>query len=191
MTRMMCFGVAALMLSTPPALAAQETAPATAAQEKAAPALTETGGLVPLRIQLVLSRYQGEKRLSSAPYVLWITANEREMTRLRMGVEVPVDMSAAQMNYRSVGTNIDCSATRPTATGPFKVRLNVTNTSVLLRDPGEKDAAPGVGLAPSFGSFSAVFTILLNDGQTAQYTSATDPVSGEVLRVDATLNVLK
>ncbi len=188
MTKMICTGVAALMLSAAPTLAAQETAPA---QEKAAPAPAETGALVPLKIQLVLSRYDGDKKLSSAPYVLWITANERETTRLRMGVEVPVAMNAAQTNYRSVGTNIDCSATRASATGAFKVNLSINATSVLLRDPDEKNASPGVGHAPSFGSFSAVFTILLNDGQTAQYTSATDPVSGEVLRVDATLNVLK
>ncbi len=186
MTRMFYGCIAALMLSVVTAASAQEkTAPV--AVREAAPAVT----LVPLKIQFVISRYQGEKKLSSAPYVLWVTANERETTRLRMGVEVPVAMNATQMNYRSVGTNIDCTASRSSDAGPFRVNVSITSTSVLLRAADDKPTDPQVGSSPSFGSFSATFTILLNDGQTAQYTSATDPVSGEVLRVDATLNVLK
>jgi hypothetical protein len=44
---------------------------------------------------------------------------------------------------------------------------------------------------PAFRNFTSNFSILLKDGQTAQYASATDPVSGETLKVDATINVLK
>ena len=40
---------------------------------------------------------------------------------------------------------------------------------------------------PAFRSFTSTFNVLLKDGQTAQHTAATDPVSGEVLRVDVTL----
>lgn len=186
MTRMLSVYIAAVMLSAAPLASAQEKTPSVAAPPPAAAV-----SLVPVKIQLVLSRYQGDKRLSSAPYVLWVTANEREPTRLRMGVEVPVAMNAAQMNYRNVGTDIDCSVTRSSATGPFKVDVSINATSVLLREADAKAANPPVGSAPSFGSFSSSFNILLNDGQTAQYTSASDPVSGEVLRVDATLNVIK
>jgi hypothetical protein len=178
--------IAALILSAMTVAGAQEkTAPVDVRQ--AAPAATP----VPLKIQFVISRYQGEKKLSSAPYVLWVTANERDSTRLRMGVEVPVAMNATQMNYRPIGTNIDCTATRTSGSGAFKVNVSITSTSVLLRSTDVKGADPQVDSAPSFGSFSGTFTILLNDGQTAQYTSATDPVSGEVLKVEATLNVLK
>jgi hypothetical protein len=44
---------------------------------------------------------------------------------------------------------------------------------------------------PAFRSFTSSFNLLLKDGQTAQHTAATDPISGEVIRVDVTLNVLK
>ena len=186
MTRMFYGCIAAVMLAAVTVGSAQEkTVPVANRVADSAPAL------VPLKVQLVLSRYQGDKKLSSAPYTLWVTSNEREQTRLRMGVEVPVAMNATQMNYRSVGTNIDCSATRVADSGPFKLNISITSSSVLLRSADAKAVDPQVGSSPSFGSFSAIFTILLNDGQTAQYTSATDPVSGEVLRVDATLNVLK
>jgi len=40
-------------------------------------------------------------------------------------------------------------------------------------------------------SFNSSFQVLLRDGQTNQYTSATDPVTGEVTKIDVTLNVLK
>lgn len=33
--------------------------------------------------------------------------------------------------------------------------------------------------------------VVLRPGQPAQHTSATDPVSGEVLRIDVTIEVLK
>jgi hypothetical protein len=44
---------------------------------------------------------------------------------------------------------------------------------------------------PAFRTFTSSFSVLLRDGQTAQHTAATDPVSGEVLRIDVTVNVLK
>lgn len=182
MTRMLRVCIAALMLSA---------AAVAGAQEKPAPAPAPAVSPVPLKIQIVLSRFQGEKKLSSAPYVLWVTANEREATKLRMGVDVPVAMNATNFNYRSVGTNIDCLASRVLDSGAFKVSLTITSSSVLLRAPDGKAPDSQADSAPSFGSFSAIFTILLSDGQTAQYTSATEQVSGEVLKIDATLNVLK
>ena len=35
------------------------------------------------------------------------------------------------------------------------------------------------------------FAILLRDGQTMQYASATDPISGEVMRIDVSLSLAK
>ena len=47
------------------------------------------------------------------------------------------------------------------------------------------------GDIPSFRSFRTSFSVMLRDGQTTQHTSATDPVTGEVIRIDVTLNVMK
>ena len=68
--------------------------------------------MVPLKVALTLARYQGDKKISSAPYTLWVTANDRQTTNLRMGVEMPV-ASGPSVNYRNVGTSID--STRPPA----------------------------------------------------------------------------
>jgi hypothetical protein len=154
---------------------------------------------VPLKIQLVISRTAGEKKVSSLPYTLWVTANGRGETNLRMGVQVPVpqrlvkegEPAVQSYSYRDVGTNIDCTAVTA-ADGWFNVTITL-NDSAIQFDAGEA-ARPGAGTLsglPSFRNFTSRFSILLKDGQTAEYTSATDPVSGEVLKVDVTLNVLK
>src|SRR5438477_13082779 len=50
---------------------------------------------IPLRIQLVIARYQGDTRISSVPFTLFVNATElanrgEEFSRVRMGVEVPI-----------------------------------------------------------------------------------------------------
>jgi hypothetical protein len=147
---------------------------------------------VPLKIQLTLARYQGDKKLSSTPYTMWITANEPKTTKLRMGVQIPVPAGAAGFNYRNVGTDIDCTAATG-VTGTYKLGLTVSDSSVYFSSRDGAAAAPANPESgqPSFRSFTATFNILLRDGQTAQYTTATDQVSGEVMKIDATLTVLK
>ena len=158
---------------------------------------------IPLKVQLVVSRYQGEKKVSSLPYTISVVANDNDKTTLRMGVEVPIPSTVfspskeggaaaipvTSYNYRSVGTNIDCSA-RTIEGGVFKLDLAVEDSSVFL---AEKDAARVTNQvsAPSVRRFTSTFNVMLKDGQTVQHTSATDPVSGEVLRIDVTLTVLK
>ena len=157
-----------------------------------------TGTQVPLRVELVVSRHQGEKKLSSTPYTLAVVAND-DKTSLRMGVDVPVVQTVfkggegspqSSYNYRSVGTNIDCTA-RTIEGGLFKLDLAVSDTAVFV--PEKEGAANPSRLAgvPAFRSFTSTFNLMLKDGQTGQHTSATDPVSGEVLRIDVTVNVLK
>lgn len=142
-----------------------------------------------LKVQLVLGRYQGEKRISSMPYTLQLTANERETTNLRMTTDVPVPNPGGGFNYRSVGTNIDCRALTA-SDGLYRIHVTLNDTSIRVSERKDEVAASVIP-PPSIRSFTANFTILLRDGQTAQYTSATDPASGEVLKVDATLTLMK
>jgi hypothetical protein len=197
-TKMIRFGAIALMLMTT-AASAQD-----GAQDKPAPASPKPAvspapprPQIPLRLQLVLSRYQGEKKLSSVPYVMWVTSNEGRNTMLRMGVKIPVYSGGGGMgsyNYQEVGTNIDCSVT----TAPdsmYKVSGTIADSSVYFSDPKRPNAAVPAPVSdtapPALRSFTSTFSILLRDGQTGQYTSAVDQASGEVLKIDATLNVLK
>ena len=158
---------------------------------------------VPLKVTVVLSRYQGEKRVSSMPYVLGVMASgygAGPKTTLRMGVEVPVvqtvftggdgkTLPSSSYNYRGVGTNIDCGAQFDEANGGiFQLTLTVSDSSIGLDAPKRSGVMPDV---PSFRNFNSSFTALLRDGQTMQYTSATDPVTGEVMKIDVTVNIMK
>ena len=176
------------------------------AQEKAAPENT----LVPVKLQLVLSRYQGEKKIASMPYTLWVTAAAAGVSpadrprpeQLRMGVNLPVRSTRVEegkppvttWDYRNFGTQIDVSA-RALEGGRFRVELSVSlNALYPDQEPNAQQklaAAVRIADQPLIVTFASTFIILLRDGETGQYISATDPVSGEVLKVDATLTVLK
>jgi hypothetical protein len=153
----------------------------------------ESSKLVSLKVQLVVSRYAADKKVSSLPYTLWVTANDKKATSVRMGVQVPypttIVSSAGETqsySYRDVGTNIDCLAAGQ-ADGQFSLDITLNDSSVGF-DSKESQTLKGV---PAFRNFKSNFNILLKDGQTAQYASATDPVNGETLKLDVTLNVLK
>ena len=44
---------------------------------------------------------------------------------------------------------------------------------------------------PSFNTFKVNETVILRDGESSQFTSATDKITGQVIKVDVTLTVLK
>lgn len=157
-------------------------------------AVAQDRALVPLKVQLVVSRHNGDKKISSLPYTLWVSANGRITTSVRMGVQVPIASSmitkegaVPSYSYRDVGTNIDCLA-QSQADGFFVLEIKLNDSSVSF-DP--KESGPTLKGIPAFRNFTSNFNILLKDGQTAQYASATDPLSGETVKVDVTLNVLK
>jgi len=58
----------------------------------APPARGAKAPAIPLEVQIVLSRYQGEKRVSSMPYVMAVNANG-ERGSLNMGAEVAIPNS--------------------------------------------------------------------------------------------------
>jgi hypothetical protein len=180
-----------LALAQQPAATPQEKPPAPSRTPSEQPK-----ALVPLKVTIVLSRFKGEKKIGSLPYVIGVAANDRPATSLRMGIEAPIGKRTGSISYRSVGTNIDCSAQ---SVGGDLYRLVITvEDSSVLPEATESPAAPGTerstSLAddmPAFRSFKSTFVAVLRDNQTTQYTSAVDPISGEVMKIDVTLNVAK
>jgi len=162
------------------------------------PSGTPKPSLIPLEVEVVLARYQGDRKISSIPYSLNVNANGPE-TSLNMGTEVPVpstivnasngNATQRSYNYRSIGTVITLRAAT-LAEGGFSVQLNLEDSSVFSPDP-KQQSIPLMPDVPAFRSFRGVNTVVLKDGQTRQYTVATDRVTGEVLKVDVTLKVLK
>lgn len=162
-----------------------------------APPNARTAQPVSLKVSLVFARYQGDKKISSVPHVLWVTANQNR-TSLRMGTQIPVPSTvfgkegerSQSYTYKDVGTNIDCGASTA-SDGLFRLVLTVEDSSVYFPDQSEAAAKFATTGAPAFRNFTSTFTLFLRDGQTAQSTSATDPVSGQVTKLDATINVQK
>jgi opacity protein-like surface antigen len=147
--------------------------------------------LTPLKVQIVLSRVQGDKKITSVPYVLWLSANDGFRNNLRMGTQIPIPDGKGSYSYRDVGTNIDAMATSGTDNN-YRLSLTLNDSSVYFPDRNDPSVASPTNTGmPAFRSMTANFAILLRDGQTGQYLSATDPVSGQTLRIDATLTVLK
>lgn len=151
----------------------------------------------PLKLQVVYSRYQNEKKISSVPYLLAVNADDGP-TLLRMGIEVPIQTGTkggeAVTQYRNVGTNIDCSA-ESLDEGRYKLRCTFEQSSVYSagadRSAAGSAAEVPLGNTPAFRTFKSSTNLLLRDGQSTQYTVAADPVSGEVLKIDVTLNVVR
>jgi hypothetical protein len=163
-----------------------EEAPKPSAIEKA---------VTPLRVQVVFTEYESEKKISSLPYTLLVNADDRgPQAAVRMGLRVPIEMATTQVQYQDVGTNLDGRAEK-TDDGRFLLRLNVEKSSVYSPGASQKPASVGgneiSSKQPIVQQFRTQVNLLIRDGQTIQSTVATDPVTGHVLKVDVTLNVIK
>jgi hypothetical protein len=171
---------------------------AQSAAQEPAPSTT----LTPLKVRVVVSRYQGEKRVSTTPFEMSMRSDGAK-AQLRMGNEVPVPFvkvasdgkqtdppaGSFSFNYRHVGTNIDCSAT-PSADGRFRLDVFLEEVSVVA-DKSETPPSTALPGVPVFRTFRSVNTLLLKDEESSQFTLATDKLTGETIRVDVTLSVVK
>ena len=203
--KLVVMAVAALVwVSTAAISAAQPPVPAQPAQ----PGVKQAQN-IPLEIQVVISRYQGDKRISSLPYVLSLKSAGISQRRgdygamLRLGSRVPLRVQMftpppadgkpvtplTQVNYENVGTNIDVGA-MALEDGRFEVTITISESSVVT-DPQDLKATPGSDSNPVFRSYQSTNTLFVKEGVTTQFTAASDRVSGEVVRVEVKLTVVK
>jgi hypothetical protein len=162
---------------------------------------------IPLELQVIISRFQGEKRISSLPYVLslksFTNSNRAGFAgaSLRLGSRVPIrsqvfappsdgkPVPTTSVNYENIGTNIDAGASA-LEDGRFEVTISINESSVVT-DPQDLRATPGSDSYPVFRSYQSTNTLFVKDGQPMQFTAASDRVSGEVVRVEVKLTVVK
>jgi hypothetical protein len=186
------------------------TAPGLCAQTPAAPEATEgakTGPSTGLKLQIVLSEYDGEKKISSFTYSLPVSIENGKsggrFSSMRMGVRVPVMTEDPQgkstiQNF-DVGTNIDARADRGDD-GRYLVTLKVERNSlydathdhqgkIYGKEWGVKDTPPGN--EPLVIQFRGEVGVFVREGQPTEATAATDPFTGHVLTVAITLSVMK
>jgi hypothetical protein len=195
-TKLLTTIAAVLLALTSTAIAGTQDQDKPKTPPTAAKASTSSANNTPLKVQVVIGRYQGEKKISSMPYTLTLSSlPPNNHANLRMGAKIPVATAMTlapkdapapgpvSYQYSDVGTNIDCSAT-PVDDNRFMVTILVEDTSVYSDDQSSK-------ANPSFRSFRASNTMMLKNGETGQFTAATEKVNGEQTRVDVTLTVVK
>lgn len=153
-----------------------------------------------VKVQIVFAEYEGDKKVKSLPYSLLVQADRSG--KLRVGSRVPVatgtDKGSTEFQYFDVGTNLDCSAT-PAQDGKYQLRLSLERSWVEGNVPVATEKSPTVSSEhndslfrrPITHQFKFDDTIFLRDGQTLEANLTTDPVSGKVIKVEVTLNVLK
>jgi hypothetical protein len=193
MTRRTLFPLAVALLALPGRGQAQDTPkPDAPKAETGAERRGPTGPTATLRVQLVITRFQGEKKLASLPYTFVVTAGGNR-ARMRMGVDTPIPTTTTSSEtgkpmtsyqYKTVGTNIDCGA-NDRGEGRYQLSIGVENSSALT---GGGASVEGV---PLFRRFETNLDPLMRDGQSVQTVASTDPVTGEVVKIDVTMNVVK
>ena len=172
---------------------------------QAAPGQTVQSNIpVTVKLTVVISRFNGEKKVGSLPFMVMVVPGsgpdrDGEQTALQTGARVPVPSTTigqgeratptTSYQYQQFGTNIAAQARTLDAT-TYNVNLSVTDSQLLSDSPEQAQYAQGVRL-PRYQSFTSNNRLILRDGQTVQYTAATDKTSGEVIKLDVTLNVIK
>ena len=155
--------------------------------------------ITPLRVQVVFNEYDGDKKVGSLPYTLLVNADDRGApAAVRMTFHVPVatssDAGAKHVGQYPLTTNLDGRAEKMDD-GRFLLRLSLEKSSIYLAGANQKPASLGGSEVsandPVQQEFRTQVNLLIRDGQTIQSTVATDPVTGHVLKVDVTLNVIK
>jgi Flp pilus assembly secretin CpaC len=181
----------------------------TVSAQPAKPAAPPVPSVTALMVDVTISRYQGDKRTSQLPYTIAVSPNS-DRSNLRVGGEVPIPTTTftplpsgatkdagteakpnplQSFSYRSIGTNIDVTAAA-VDDGRYRVIISVEDSSVY--PPGEtaKNMNTVAG-APAFRSLRSSNTLILRDGQSVDYTAATDRITGEVARISVKLTVIK
>ncbi len=169
----------------------KEDKPKTEAATPSAPAAAEK--VTPLKIQVLLTEFDGGKKVQSLPYIsyvyAWSNPNRTESTRIRLGSKIPVfGGKEAGTQYIDVGTNIDCSASQ-SEPGSFRLRVVVERSWV----DGSSDLSGTAGQVPEpiIRQFKNEMEVTLRDGQTSEPTVATDSMTGKVMKIEVSLSVLK
>ncbi len=199
--RLILTGLAVLLLL--PCLSAQEVETKDKEKkDKATTVVTDESVQVPLKVQVVLTEFDGTQKISNFPYTLDVLGtgpHSRSDAHLRYGVRVPISTGSSgggqvsQFTYQDIGTNIDCHATQRDD-GEYQLDFKIDRSSVSMPGSSGKDWKPGdtnPSSQPLIRSFRDEFTVVVKNGQTVEGTSAVDPITGHVQKVEVTLTVLK
>lgn len=168
-------------------------ASAAAGQVSRRPSTPESRDLEQLRVEVVLSRFQQERLVSRQPYAFVVAGSET--TRLRMGARTPIrvtrsgssDNPTSSYQYQDVGTDIDCRVEH-LENGRYLLSLSLESSSVFAPEGQPSAELPLPGNPPVLQSFSTAINQVLALSQKLESMVSTDPLTGEVLKVEVSLS---
>jgi len=174
------YALVGLVLMAVAALGAAAQDTARAKPEDRQPAIT------PLRVQVVFTEYDGDKKVANLPYSFTVNSDERRArpgSLIRNGARIPVSTGKDQFTYIDIGTNVDCSASVQ-EDGRYKLQMGLERSSISPETPTSSGN-------PVVRQFRMELNQVLKDGQSVESVVATDPLNGHVYHVNVTMNVVK
>jgi hypothetical protein len=164
----------------------------------------------PVKVQIVFTEFEGDKKSKSLPYTLYINAPDAPdwksgsggFVKVRVGSRVPVytggNGNTGNMTYLDVGTSIDARAAYP-GEGRLLLYLNVerswvdggVSVPVAKSEGSAAEAFSGHFQEPVIRAFKSEFDLKLREGQPVASAVATDPISGKVMKVDVSFTTVK
>jgi hypothetical protein len=159
----------------------------------------------PVKVQIVFTEFEGDKKIKSLPYTLYINAPDAPelkpgWVKLRVGSRVPIYTggTTGNMTYLDVGTNIDARSAY-TGEGRLLLYLRIerswveggVSVPVAKSDGSASETSSGHFQEPIVRQLVSEFDLKLREGQPVESTAATDPISGKVLKVDVSFTIVK
>jgi hypothetical protein len=157
----------------------------------------------PIKVQIVFTEFEGDKKIKSLPYVMYMNAPDSSELRagwvkFRIGSRLPIYVGKNEMQYMDVGTNVDA---RSAYTGDGHVLLQMTlerswvegevSVPITKSDSSSSDPSGGHFQEPIVRGFKSELDLKLREGQPVESNMATDPISGRVLKVEISFAVVK
>jgi hypothetical protein len=150
---------------------------------------TQVGPIV-LKMTVTLSRYTGEKKTSSLPFVLMLVSGDERPTTVQMSSQVAIPQGGIPGNpftSQNIGTSMSATA-KLLEGGLCNLALTISDTQLVTESGASAPELKGLSRIQSFTSSPR---LILRDGATVSYNAGTDKFTGEIVKVDVTMNIVK
>jgi hypothetical protein len=159
----------------------------------------------PVKVQVVFTEFEGDKKVKSLPYILYVNAPDVPelkpgWVKLRVGSRVPIYTggNTGSMTYLDVGTNIDARSAY-FSDGRLLLQMKIerswveggASVPVAKSDGSASETSSGHFQEPIIGQFVSELDLKLREGQSVESTLATDPLNGKVLKIDISFTIAK
>jgi len=157
----------------------------------------------PIKVQIVLTEFEGDKKTKSLPYIIYMNSpdgNELKpaWVKFRIGSRLPIYVGKNEMQYVDVGTNVDARSAH-TQNGHVLLQMILerswvegeVSVPVTKSDASPSDPSGGHFQEPIIRGFKSELDLKLREGQPVESTVATDPISGKVMKVEISFSVVK